>query len=487
MTESASERRARLSQHFLETYQSIIPQAQKWLEVTSQALPTCFWVNTLKISTEKLAEHLEQDNISLTPLAWHSNAFRTHSLERLGKHWTYLAGLLQIQEEVSMLPSLLLDPKPHERVLDFCAAPGNKTAQLAVAMQNRGMVIANDKHYQRMRALGQICRRLGLLNISVSIYDGRRYPKMRQYFDKILVDAPCSCEGTFRKNKDGKLSAKPELSAQYAKQQLGLLHKAFALCKVGGRIVYSTCTFSPLENEAVIHQLLKTFPDCLRILPINMDNFTLSPGLTAWQGEDFAAELVHTARIWPHLNNTGGFYIAVLEKIKDNKPKDEREEYNKKENDATHKNPLSQDYLKAIVERFNFPPEIIKHYSFKETRRGLYCLDLESQAPPILDIDVAGLLAIKTQTKFAKLSTAIAMLWGKHAQRNKIELTAAQRDAYLAGQTVDVDTQQLTHCTDGYVLVNYKSQTLGMSLLLSQQGLASPKLRSLYPKAWQCK
>jgi len=178
-------------------YAAIIPEKDRWVSVCQHVLPTCFWTNTLKISAEDLQQFLNEDGCVITPIAWRPSAFRT-TMPAFGKRWEYVTGLFQIQEEVSMLPVIFLDPQPGERVLDLCAAPGNKTAEMSVRMQNRGTILANDRNYNRLRALGQISKRLGLMNISTSIYDGRQYPRLENAFDKVLVDAPCSGEGTFR-------------------------------------------------------------------------------------------------------------------------------------------------------------------------------------------------------------------------------------------------------------------------------------------------
>ncbi|MCB1827760.1 MAG: RsmB/NOP family class I SAM-dependent RNA methyltransferase, partial [Coxiellaceae bacterium] len=368
-----------------EYYRDIIPEQENWTAVCSQPLPRCFWANTLKTTPLQLKKLLEADGFSLQPVAWDPTAFRTLQTD-VGKQWHYSAGLLQIQEEVSMLPVHFLDPKPGERVLDLCAAPGNKTAQIAIRLNNTGTLIANDKNFQRMRAFGQISKRLGLLNVSTTVYDGRNYPRLLNYFDKVLVDAPCSGEGVFRKGKGRDIVPNKKNSLRLQRIQIDLLKKAIQLCRPGGRIVYSTCTFSPLENEAVLDAILKTH-DNIQLKPVRLDHFQLTPAITQWQGKTFDDGVVNAGRAWPHLNNSGGFFVAVLEK---------QGELIEVDDSLPPKSIASdKDQLQAIigeqVERFGFPDTLFESYVYNDDNyRGIYCVNADNQPPSELKIDATG-------------------------------------------------------------------------------------------------
>ena len=236
----------------LSAYADIIPDFSALQALQDQPLPTCIWANTLKISPNRLYTLMRELGYQLQPVAWHPAAFLLESAPRIGQIWPYYAGLYQVQEAVSMMAGYFLGARPHERVLDLCAAPGNKTAQLAVAMQNTGTLVANDKSYGRLRALGQIMKRLGLINISSSVYDGTAYPQVSDFFDRVLVDAPCSCQGTYRKGRHKTMEVHRGRSLKMAETQYALLERAFCVTRPGGIILYSTCTFAPEENEAVI-------------------------------------------------------------------------------------------------------------------------------------------------------------------------------------------------------------------------------------------
>ena len=228
----------------VDRYREIIPGLEKLPQVLMQPLPQCFYTNKLKLSVDHLQRLLVEEALSYAKIPWCTSGFRVNPEIRLGKNWLYLTGLIQIQEEVSMLPVYILKPQPGDLVLDLCAAPGNKTAQMAIEMRNQGLVVANDCRYARMKAMGQIMRRLGLANVNVTINDGRSLPCLANTFDKILVDAPCSCEGTLRKSLSKPAHIDVANSQRMAKIQQALLDKAITLLRPGGTLVYSTSRIS---------------------------------------------------------------------------------------------------------------------------------------------------------------------------------------------------------------------------------------------------
>lgn len=464
-----------MSDNFFEYYKEILPQSERWHDVVSDQLPITFWVNTLKTTPEKVQEYLREDGIIAEPIAWHDSAFRVPRTHKLGRHWTYLSGLIQIQEEVSMLSGRILQPNPGEKVLDLCAAPGNKTAQMAVAMNNQGTLIANDPNYQRMRALSQIMKRLGLINISMTLYDGGSFTNLPDFFDKIMVDAPCSCEGTLRKSSRKSRSPNRNLSLSLAKTQIHLLSKAIKLCKPGGQILYSTCTFAPEENESVINEILKTQGDSVRIIPIKLPQFELTPGITEWRGEQYHPEVAKTSRVWPHLNDTGGFYLALFEKIG---TKREMPIAVKSLNKPT--NEIS-DLIDKQCQRFGIDPQKLSQYHFSAelTARGIYMINTDNTPPEDLRYDMHGLFFLKTQIKYPKLSTAAVGIFGPFATRNRVDLTNEQREIYCLQQDVQLTESQVSDCSAlGYVILFYKSYPIGIGLLSSD----NKTLKSCFPK-----
>ena len=210
-----------------------------------------------------------------------------------------------------MAPAALLDPKPGERVLDLCAAPGGKSTQLAGKMQGRGLLVCNEISPKRAKILASNIERLGIANALVlNEHPQRLEARFEGFFDKILVDAPCSGEGMFRKEEAAVTDWSEETVFMCARRQAEILHSAALMLRPGGRLVYSTCTFSPEENEGSVSEFLKTHPD-FSIEAVDAPWF--SPGRPDWI-ECPAPGLEQTFRLWPHRLLGEGHYCAVLRK-----------------------------------------------------------------------------------------------------------------------------------------------------------------------------
>ncbi len=298
-------------------YKEIIPG--KWddfIESLEAPLPSCFWVLENKITSPRLLELLSLDEESVEKLPWHPYGFRLKKSElKIGNSVEYHAGFFHLQEEVSMLPPIILAPKEGEKVLDMCAAPGGKTMQLLHQMNNRGTVVANDWNVDRIKILRSHAGRLGFSNIITMVGDGSRIKDTPETYDKILADVPCSCEGTARKNKNVFSHKLNDEELFQGGIQIGILKKAMELSKAGGEILYSTCTFRPEENEHVINQAIKRTEEW-DIVPITLEGFNYSEGLTTWKSLEFHEDLRHALRIWPEQNNSGGFFICKLRRRK---------------------------------------------------------------------------------------------------------------------------------------------------------------------------
>ena len=298
----------------LARYRPIVDDWAAFSEAVSRPLPACLWTNTLRASPEDVALDLRESGFVPQPLGWLPGAFTLPAGSRLANRLNYLVGCYHIQEEVSMLPVLLLDPQPGERILDLCAAPGNKTAQMAVRMENRGTIVANDLRRERLNVLRTTIDRLGLLNVCTTVYDAATFPEQAGLFDRVLADVPCSCEGTSRKYPEVLRLSSVENSLRLQATQIRILRRALHLCKPGGRVVYATCTYAPEENEMVVAEILKTCTPPPRLLRIEIEGFTTQPGLRASNGHPFPETMAHALRIWPHHNDSGGFFVAVLKK-----------------------------------------------------------------------------------------------------------------------------------------------------------------------------
>ncbi|MBI5123595.1 RsmB/NOP family class I SAM-dependent RNA methyltransferase [Candidatus Roizmanbacteria bacterium] len=283
----------------------------------NKTLPT-FRTNTLKITTEELEKILKAQSFIIEKIPWYKDAFIliNKSVRELTDTQEYKQGLIYIQNLSSMIPALVLDPKPDEKILDLCAAPGSKTTQIAALMKNQGEILANDLSRQRIYKLAANLKMYSVTNAKTFNFPGQAiWKKFPEYFDKTLVDAPCSMEGRINfadpdTYKDWSLRKIKDLETK----QKYLLRSAISATKVGGLIVYSTCTLAPEENEGVIDWVLKKEGDAITIQKITIPQLSFQAGLTYWNKE-LNPVLDNTARIHPS-TNMEGFFIAKITKVK---------------------------------------------------------------------------------------------------------------------------------------------------------------------------
>jgi NOL1/NOP2/sun family putative RNA methylase len=276
-------------------------------------LPSVVRVNGIKATPERVRRAFEAAGVEFEPVGWHEGLFRLGEGESPGNSWPFVHGWIYGQEEVSAVPALALDPQPGERVLDFCAAPGSKTTQLAARMEDRGLLVGNDNNLGRLSALRSNAERCGVSNLVVTRADARNFslkPFSGERFDRTLVDVPCSCEGTVRKNPEAVESWSLDHVEGIAGVQRGILARSIEVTRPGGTVVYSTCTFAPEENEAVLQHALEEY-DC-RLVEFELPLESV-PGITEWNGETFEDSMRRAKRIYPHHNDTGGFFCAKLE------------------------------------------------------------------------------------------------------------------------------------------------------------------------------
>lgn len=276
-------------------------------------------VNTLKISMEQFVEIAPFD---LRPIPWCETGFYVPHGVKPGLHPYYHAGLYYIQEPSAMAPVELLQVEPGDRVLDLCAAPGGKTTQIAAKLQGKGVLVTNDIHAERTKALAKNVELYGVRNAVVLNESPERIANaFPHYFDKVLIDAPCSGEGMFRKDEDMVKSWEHHSVEKCVLMQRDILETAARLLAPGGTIVYSTCTFAPEENEAMIAEFLNVNHDfVVKDIP---EERGFAPGRPEWvrqmmpeKADETEAVLdltCATARLWPHLLEGEGHYVAVLQ------------------------------------------------------------------------------------------------------------------------------------------------------------------------------
>jgi len=426
-------------------------------------------VNTGKISVD---DFLKVSPFDLQPVPWTDNGFYYEEEQRPGKHPFHEAGLYYIQEPSAMAPVMFLDVTPGERVLDLCAAPGGKTTQIGAKMKGQGLLVCNEIHPVRAKILSENVERMGISNAIVTSETPQRLANIFvSYFDKILVDAPCSGEGMFRKEDAAGTEWSPENVNLCADRQDEVLDSAARMLRPGGRMVYSTCTFAPQEDEGAVARFLERNPDFEIIKEDIPEGFmagrpdwAVSFGNASTQPE----ELAYTMRLMPHMVKGEGHYLAVLRRI--------GEDSISCGSKATEEKSLSEKDIKEYTE---FAKETICDDTFGAN--GVYLkfgeqLYLAPQGTPKLQgIKVLrpGLhLGTIKKNRFEPSHALALTLQENQVYRSvNIGMDSLEIKQYLGGQTLTISDQQ-----KGWMLVTVEGYSIGWGKL------AGGVIKNHYPK-----
>lgn len=313
-----------LPEKFLERLTEIVgPSLFRDIEKTLVERPTTFRINTLKARGHVSRGVLEELGFKLKTVPWYKDAFvlLNKTKRDLMELDLYKNGEIYIQSLASMIPPLVLDPKPGEKVLDLTAAPGSKTSQIAALMGKQGELVANDNNKVRFFKLKHNMELLGVAEeqsgwtFTLRMEHGaglpREYP---EYFDKILLDAPCSAEARFIAGEPktyGYWSERKIKEMAYKQRQL--LLSAWGALKPGGILVYSTCTFAPEENEMQVSRLLERYPDEAEMIVVDVKDIKTLRPVAEWKGKVFHKDVQKAIRILP-TREIEGFFVAKIKK-----------------------------------------------------------------------------------------------------------------------------------------------------------------------------
>lgn len=264
----------------------------------------------LRLNPLKHCQTPDLSQYGLAPVPWAVDGHYYNPDTRPGLSAYHEAGLYYLQEASAMAPVGLLDVQPGQNVLDLCAAPGGKTTQIAAQMDGRGLLVCNEINGKRATILSRNVERMAVANsLVLNEHPAKLASRFPQFFHRILVDAPCSGEGMFRKEEAAVTDWSLETVEMCANRQQQVLASAATMLAPGGRLVYSTCTFSPQENEGVIASFLAEHPDFSLVA---VDTPWFQPGHPEWA--DGNPDLVHTKRLWPHKLKGEGHFAAVLQR-----------------------------------------------------------------------------------------------------------------------------------------------------------------------------
>jgi NOL1/NOP2/sun family putative RNA methylase len=301
----------------LERYRTVIPDWERFQDAMLRRDPPTLRVRTGRISKASLQDRLRAQGFVLSEVEGLPDFLRVvdgpHSVADTLENWL---GLFYIQQASTGVAAPLLAPRSGERILDLCAAPGGKTTHAADLMRDRGCIVAVDRNEDRIRALLGNMYRTAHPNVLVVAGDGRSLPD-GALFDRVLVDAPCSAEGTLRRKRGKARGQTAKFRRQAPRRQEALLRRGIALTRPGGTVLYSTCTFAPEENEAVVDRVLEDAPVVLEPITIDAPH---APGLTSFEGQSFDSSLEGACRIYPHHFDSGGLFLARLKRLGGDEP-----------------------------------------------------------------------------------------------------------------------------------------------------------------------
>ena len=409
-------------------------------------------VNTYKISVE---DFLKISPFHLEPIPWTSNGFYIHEEEKPAKHPYYFAGLYYLQEPSAMFPAQALPIECGDFVLDTCAAPGGKSTELAAKLNGTGFLLSNDISNSRCQALLKNIERFGFENVYVSSEDLIQLSKkLPNFFDKILIDAPCSGEGMFRKDPSLIKSWIEKDDTYYSPIQKEILLAASKLLKPGGQILYSTCTFSKEEDEAVIESLLNKDPSfALEILP-QSDGFQEGIGYK------------ECVRLYPHKIKGEGHFAALLKKegeLRANK-------ITKKSNQPSNKD--AQEFLKLINKKFQYGTFIERNNLL------LFEPNIKEDLSKVRLLR-SGLLLGEIKKNRFEPSQALASHLKMNEFKQSISLSVEDERVikYLKGETIDVS--DLDTKMKGWVLLCVDGHSLGFGKI--SKGM----IKNKYKKGWR--
>lgn len=420
---------------------------EAYLESMSVSPYSGLRVNTSKISVE---DFLKISPFTLTPIPWTENGFYYSHDDQPSQHPFYDAGLYYLQEPSAMLPAQIMPIKKDDIVLDHCAAPGGKTTQLAL---KASVLFSNDISSSRQKATLRNVEKFGLTNTVVCSEDAADLAvHFENCFDRILIDAPCSGEGMFRKDPSLIKSWVEHDSSYYAPIQKSIVENALKMLKDGGTIVYSTCTFSPQENEEIIAYMLNLCPE-LRLMPIEKHCAGFAQGI----GKGFE----NCVRLYPHRINGEGHFAALLKK------------------DGTHVSTAPSTVPSKINNRsFKEFMNMIRPGLFDDNLTVINNMIIRTPIPelPRIRYQRSGLLLGTVENSLFEPSQHLAMALKKDDFAQTISLKAddIRVRKYLKGETIEYDSTY-----KGWVLICVEDYPLGFGKI------ANRKIKNKLPKGYQ--
>lgn len=437
-------------------------------------------INPLKCGSE-LPAYVE----NLKKIPWAKEGYYYEEEMHPGRHVFHEAGLYYIQEPSAMAVAEALKPKAGERILDLCAAPGGKSTHLAGKMDQKGLLVCNEIHPARAKILAQNVERMGVSNAVVTNMEAEGLVGIfGEFFDGIVVDAPCSGEGMFRKDENARNEWSPDHVILCANRQDGILDCAAKMLAPGGRIAYSTCTFSPEENELAVVRFLERHPEFHAERPECAEFF--SEGHADWAGGN--AEAAKTVRIWPHKADGEGHFLAVLKKdgVRENSVTlNEKKKKNDRKNGKKKAETDLKDFYAFCEDMLIDAEKLMEGRRFLTFGENLYLVPEEMPEMDGLKVLRPGLHVGTLKKGRMEPSHALALYLKKEDVKSYLEIGTGELAArYLKGETImigdsaedDFETAKPHGTAKGWMLVTCGGYSIGFGK--ADKGV----LKNHYPK-----
>lgn len=445
-------------------------------------------INTSKISRERWKEICP---FQVTEVPWTDKGFYYNpAIDHPAKHPYYFAGLYYIQEPSAMIPASILPVEPGDRVLDLCAAPGGKATELAAKLSGEGILVANDISVSRTMALAKNLQMAGASTAVVTAETPEHLAEyFPEYFDRILIDAPCSGEGMFRREPGMVRDWLERGPDYYAEIQRQILTSAYGMLKPGGSLVYSTCTFSVTEDEGMIQWFLKEFPD-MQICQVERKAGFSEGRPDMLEDSAYAEQLKNCIRIFPHRADGEGHFVVLLQKAQAASEEAEMEngDGRRRETQGWHQNAIpakkvsrkkynkttGKDSRKQIVSTVDWKEEATGWIQKLKLPNGtLVCRKQTVMLAPEgtemlqgLRIVQNGLILGECRNRLEP-SPQLALALTQEAETERIVLSTGdiRVTKYLKGETIEAETDYKGYvlvCVDGYPLGWAKSSGNGI-------------------------
>jgi len=472
----------------LQRFSEILSESeiQQTKTIQDQPLYTGIRINPLKANPKSAIHDLAARyswNIETIPFS--DNAWLIKSAEfPPGKTIEHRLGVYYLQDAASMVPVNLMEfDQPHPLILDMAASPGGKTTHLVDRTQDQGFILANDASQGRIPALRSVLASWGGINLAVTSFPGENFGSwFPETFDRILLDAPCSMENLRPSPTHPLRETTQDERLRLQDRQVKLLISGLQALKIGGQLVYATCSLAPEEDEAVINQVLDAFPHAISIENVSAKLPFKAPGLTSFKSETFTPALVNTLRLWPHITGMSGFYCGRLKK---NEPiPSSNEPPPSREFSRTHLVPASQalqhQIYQMISDNYGFDIEIlIKHYQLKLFTRyeGVYLipeayLENFNQLP----FEFIGMLMGLWRAESFQPSIEFISRFGGDFSTGIIHIDDDQVPTWIAGRDIRNPQTDLKASGQYLLVVDSSRRNLGMGKLLPK------RLRNMLPK-----